>query len=132
MPLSDKAPNVFNAKAIDLKLLTPDVTAEIAMDADTRLVSVKIQSSTYELNVFRNSMDVDALLATSLPIVPDEKSLWPAGESCGAPAHRSRDTTGTMGIVMGFDDTTWDLQCGMPCSTFDIIKALIADLRSQL
>lgn len=131
MSLSDKAPNVFNPKAIDLKLLTPDVTAEIAMDADTRLVSVKIQSSTYELNVFLNSMDVDALLATSLPMVPDEKSLC-AGESCGAPAHWSRDTTGTMGIVMGFDDTTWDFGVWMPCSTFDIIKALIADLRSQL
>ena len=110
---------------------TPDVTAEIATDSGTPLVSVKIQAPTYELNVFLNANDVDALLQADLPIIPDAQALC-AGESCGAPAHWSLDSAGNMGIAMGFDDTTWDFGAWMPSDTFDTIKELVAKLRPQL
>lgn len=85
----------------------------------------------YELNVFLNASDADALLQSNLPIVPDDHALC-AGESCGAPVHWSLDRDGNMGIVMGFDDTTWDFGAWMPSGTIDTIKELVAELRTQL
>ena len=110
---------------------TPDITAEIAIDSGTPVVAVKIQASTYELNVFLNSTDVDTILNANLPLAPEQTALC-AGESCGAPAHWSLDDAGNMGIVMGFDDTTWDFGAWMPRDTFDTIKELISKLRPQL
>ena len=109
----------------------PDVTAEIAIDSGIRVVAVKIQAATYELNVFLNAIDIDTLSVAVLPLVPEENAIC-AGESCGAPAHWSRHTNGNVGIVMGFDDTTWDFGVWMPSDTFAKVKQLIAELRSQL
>ena len=112
-------------------LNTPDVTAEIAIDHQTPVVHVKIQAVTYELNVFLNSDDVDTLLASRLPLAPDERALC-IGESCGAPAYWSRDDNGTMGVALGFDDTSWDFGAWMPTDTFDAIRALVGELQPKL
>ena len=112
-------------------LKSPQITAAIAIEAGTPIIAVKLQAETYELNVFLNVNDADLLLNADLPVAPDNRSLS-AGESCGAPAHWSQDSNGTMAIVMGFDDTTWDFGVCMPCNTFDTIKESVRELRPEL
>ena len=112
-------------------MINPDVTAEIAVDSGTRVVCVKIQSPTYELNVFLNAVDVERLLTVTLPVVPEQPAVC-IGESCGATAYWSRDPNRTMGIVMGHDDTTWDFGAWMPSETFDTIRKQVSELKPQL
>lgn len=121
----------WKPRTVDAQMKGPDVAAKIAIDSGIRVVAVKIQAATYELNVFLNAIDIDTLSVAVLPLVPEEKAIC-AGESCGAPAHWSRHTNGNVGIVMGFDDTTWDFGVWMPSDTFAKVKQLIAELRSQL
>lgn len=110
---------------------TPSVTAEIALDADVEIVAVKIQADAYELNVFLNATDIDCIMVADLPMAPDEVAIC-AGECCGAPAHWARDNASMMSIVIGFDDTTWDVGVWMPYSMFSTIKSLLSPLRLRL
>ena len=115
------------SKQRSIILESPDATVGIALDGEIQLAQLKLQSSSFELNVFLNVFDVKSLNVSELPLAPDQTAIC-AGESCGAPAHWSRGPEDFMAIVIGFDDTNWDFAVFMPYSEFDKIKNLLLSL----
>ena len=109
----------------------PDVIADYSLVGDQRVVSVKIQSDTYEINVLLTADDIDRLDRNDLPVVPEEHSIT-AGTCFSSPAHWSRSDDNILGIAVGHDDVTWDVGVWMPFDTFTEIKRLILALRPTL
>lgn len=108
-------------------LESPDITVDIALDGETPIAQLKLQSSSFELNLFLNECDIEGLNVSELPSAPDQKAIC-AGESCGAPTHWSRGPENDLSIVIGFDDTNWEFGVFMPYSDFGKIKNLLLGL----
>lgn len=109
----------------------PSVTTGIVISCGERVVGLKLQTNSFELNLLLTDRDVRRLLDCLLPKTPDERSL-PVGTCFGAPAYWSRIDDKYLGITIGHDDVTWDAGFWMPINSLDDIRSEVAAAAGQL
>ncbi len=106
----------------------PAVSAEATSSNGAPSVHLKIGTPQVELNVWMSYADVARLEAVST-------ATWllaslRIGEVAGAPAWWSvDDAAGTLSILVGPDDETWDVGVTLPLGTLDVILTEVAQAR---
>jgi hypothetical protein len=88
------------------------------------LVSVKLQSPSWEFNFCATPSELDGLRAIRGADWVMRHSLH-IGVSAGAPVHWSANGE-TVTVMVGHDDETWDIALEIPLSTVDDIVANMA------
>ncbi len=109
----------------------PSVTTGIVISGGERVVGLKLQTSSFELNLLLTADDVLRLQDRILPKPPDEHCLL-AGKCFGSPAFWSQSDDKHLGITIGHDDVTWDAGFWMPLTSFDNIRSWLADTAREL
>ena len=90
-----------------------DVSLEpVAADSATHTHALKLSAPTWELNIWLTRSDLVALAKVRTARWADRSTVR-IGESAGAAAHWSIDA-GSLTILVGSDDETWDFSVSMP------------------
>ena len=95
------------------------VSVEADLEEGEHFYAVKVSTPTFEINVRVPSNDVPKL--AKVRTTPWENGALRIGESAGAPAFWSSSEGGTVSILVGHDDQTWDIAVLMPPETVDEI-----------
>jgi hypothetical protein len=106
-----------------------NVTVEARNDVDTPGL-VKLQSDTWELNIWATTDELWKL-ADIEKTDWDQRRTLQVGTSAKAPVWWS-ERDGTVDILVGHDDVTWDFGVTVPLSTVHNLLAELGDLRRLL
>jgi len=98
-----------------------DVSVEVETDSAGRShrYALKISGPVFEVNVRVSSEDI--VKFEQIRNRPWVKGSLRIGESAGAPVFWSVDEDGTVSVMLGHDDETWDVAVSFPGDTIEAI-----------
>ncbi len=106
----------------------PAVSAEATSSNGAPSTHVKIGTPHVELNVWLSYAEV--VLLKSVSVAHWLRESVQIGEVAGAPAWWSVDVdAGTLSILVGLDDETWDVGVTLPLGTLHVILTEVARAR---
>lgn len=128
--LSRQQAGPLNSIVMPTKRKAADVSVSVEADFDegAQIYAVKISTPVFEINVRVPSQDIAKF--RRVQTTPWENGSLRIGQSAGAPAFWSMSEDGTVGILIGDDDQTWDIAVSVPPDTIDqILREIKASAR---
>lgn len=97
-----------------------DVIADKALlEDDTAAIAVKLSSPLIEVNVLLSREEVRCL--PKVLVLGKQSRGLRLGTSANSPVHWAYGENGSIDLLIGYDDETWDIGITIPRSTFEEI-----------